>query len=169
MTWDDKTFFSQKNGVIQQQRLCSNRHQVTLTPISDNGRCFAWVFQQELGLRKGTWLPRSRIELLTVIPFIYCWSNNLATIKLCSKELSIGQTTTKDWKNGLRKNCVWWPYQIPKIVRGPGLHARSIKRKKPKAYTGRVLPQQWIFSGICSENKSVHTRVFSCQLLYYII
>ena len=114
--------FFQSYGVIHQQRLCYNGHQMTLSTVSDRWRCNVRQCRQEIGLRKGTWLERSRMESRTVILFIYCWSQNLATIKFCTEELSIGHTIAVDWKNLLREICAWQLLQTPTIVGGPGLH-----------------------------------------------
>lgn len=54
--------FLQSHGVIHQQRLCNNGHQMTLSTVSDRWRCNARQCRQEIGLRKGTWLERSRME-----------------------------------------------------------------------------------------------------------
>ncbi len=55
-----KRFFPKHNGVIHQQWLCSNNPQMTLSAVSDWGRCYAWECRQEIGFRKRTWLERSR-------------------------------------------------------------------------------------------------------------
>ena len=118
--------FLQNHGVIHQQRLCNNGHQMTLSTVSDRWRCNARQCRQEIGLRKETWLERSRMEFRTVILFIYCWSKNLATIKFCSEELSIGHTTAVDWKNFLREICAWQLLQTPTIVGGPGRRVAGV-------------------------------------------
>ena len=91
---------------------------MTLSTVSDRWRCYVRQCRQEIGLRKGTWLERSRMESRTVILFIYCWSQNLATIKFC-----YGHTIAVDWKNFLREICAWQLLQTPTIVGGPGLPA----------------------------------------------
>ena len=149
--------FLQSHGVIHQQRLCSNGHQMTLSTVSDRWRCNARQCRQEIGLRKGTWLERSRMEFRTVILFIYCWSKNLATIKFCWEELSIGHTTAVDWKNFLRDLGAWRALQAATIVGGPGLRVEIDETliSRRKNHSERVLPQQGIFAGICRETKEV--------------
>ncbi|GAA47743.1 hypothetical protein CLF_100748 [Clonorchis sinensis] len=130
---------------------------MTLSTVSDRWRCNARQCRQEIGLRKGTWLEWPRMEFRAVILFIYCWSKNVAKSNFCSEELSISHTTAVDWKNFLREVCTWRLFQTPTVIGGPGLHIEIDETliSHRKNHAGGVLPQQWIFGGICRETKQV--------------
>ena len=89
------------------------------------------------------------MEFRTVILSIYCWSKNLAKIKFCTEELSIGHTTAVDWKNFLREICAWRLLQTPTIVGGPGLHVEINETliSCRKNHAGRVLPSSGFSEG----------------------
>ncbi|KER19597.1 LOW QUALITY PROTEIN: hypothetical protein T265_15494 [Opisthorchis viverrini] len=82
--------FLQRHGVIHQQHICNDGHQMTLSTASD--RCNARQCQQEIGLRKRTWLERSRMEFGTRIVFIYFWFKNLRNYLLALRPLLTGRT-----------------------------------------------------------------------------
>ncbi|KER26468.1 hypothetical protein T265_06320 [Opisthorchis viverrini] len=121
-------------------------------------RCNARQCRYEIGLRKGTWLDRSRMELRIVILFIYCWSKSLGKIKFCSKKLSTSHTTPVDWKKFLRDVCVWQLLQTPTVIGGPGLHVEIdetlISRRKNHA--GRVPFQQSNCGHFDGHNPGLH-------------
>ena len=79
------------------------------------------------------------------------------TIDFCDEELGISSHTTVDWKNFLREVCVWSLLQIPTVIGGTGLHVEINETliSRRKNHTGRILPQQSIFGGICRETKDV--------------
>ncbi len=83
---DENTFFAKHNGVIHQQWLRSTIPQMTLSAVSDCGRCYAWECRQEIGCWKGTWLKSSRMKCRVIMLFICCWSKYLATSKLWSEK-----------------------------------------------------------------------------------
>ncbi len=114
--------------------------------------------QQEIGFWKGTWLERSRLKCRVVVLFIYCWSKNLKTIKLC-------HTTAIDWKEISSwklhlvaftdsKNCrrLRFARQIYDTLISHRLHRASASSTVD-------------FRGICREIKGAQTRIFSWKLL----
>ncbi len=146
-------FFAKHNGVIHQQWLCSNGHQITLSTVSDRRRCYALEDQQEIGFWKWTWLERSRLKYMVVVLFIYCWSKNLITIKFC-------HTTAVDWKEisswKLRlvaftdfKNC-----RRPRFARQIYDTLTSRQKNIHRASSSSTVD----FRGICWETKGAQIR-----------
>lgn len=46
---------------------------------------------------------KSRISFMTPMRFIYCWSNEMTSIKWCEQELNLRVNTVIDWNNQLRE------------------------------------------------------------------
>ncbi len=122
--------------------VCSNGNQMTPSAVSDRRRCYAWKGQQEIGFQKGTWLERSRMKCRIVVLFIYCWSKNLITIKLC-------HTTAVDWKE-----ISSWKLRLVAFTDSKNCRRFRFARQiydtltsRHKTFTGPVLPQQWISEG----------------------
>ncbi len=144
---NDKTFSAKLNGVIHQQWLCSNGHQMTLSAVSDRSRCYAWEGQQEIGFRKGTSLERSTMKCRIVVLFIYCWSKNLTTFKL-------SHTTDVDWKEFLRKIAPGGFYRFRKLS-APQVCTSELWKVNisPQTFHRATSSHQWISEGSAVRQK----------------
>ncbi len=115
---------------------------MSLSAVFDRRKGYALDDQQEIGFWKGSWLERSRMECRVVVLFIYCWSKNLITIKLCHTT-AVDWEEISSWKSRLvaftaSKNCRRFRFARQ-------IYDTLISHRKN--YTGPVLPQQWISEG----------------------
>ena len=60
----------------------------------------------QISVRTDTWLSNSRMNLVTVVRFIYAWSLEATNIKWCRKQLGIEKTCVITWNNNMREVCV---------------------------------------------------------------
>lgn len=97
------------------------------------------------------------MDFRKIVLFLYCWTKQLTSIQFCEDELGISHATTVDWNNFAREVCAWRLLQSPTVIGGDGLHVEIDETliSRRKSHTGRVLPQQWIFGGVCRETKEV--------------
>lgn len=147
--------FLQRRGILHTSRKCSKGHDMNLS-VSDSQerwRCSRRECRQDITIRKDTWLEGSKLSFRQIVMFIYCWSSEMTNVKFTEKELDICQETTVDWNNYLREVCAFHLLQNPIIIGGPGTTVEideSVFTRR-KSNVGRVLPQQWVFGGICRE------------------
>lgn len=154
--------FLQEKGILHARRQCASGHEMSLSVGSERWRCNKRTCRTEIGIRKGTWLEGSRVDFQKVVLFIYCWSKELTSVKFCHEELNLNHNTTVDWNNYLREVCAWRLIQNSTVIGGDGLHVEIDESmfSRRKNAIGRVLPQQWVFGGICRETR----EVFMCMV-----
>jgi len=123
------------------------------TDRQDRWRCRQGACQQDIPVRQGTWLEGSRLSYRQIVLFIYCWSKELTSIKFCENELEIGKGAVVDWNNYLREVCANTLLINPVVIGGPNTTVEIDESlfTHRKSHMGRVLPQQWVFGGICRE------------------
>ena len=58
---------------------------------------------QQVGLRKDNWFEGCRIPFCSALRFIYCWCEELTSVKFCEKQLDLSVKTVIDWNNYMRE------------------------------------------------------------------
>lgn len=148
----------QYKGVLPKRRFCSNGHDMKLFV----GPEVVWKCQirscdsskKSVRMRVGNWFEGSRLSFVSAIRFIYCWSKEYTSIKWCEDELGMNKNTTVDWNSYMREACVHYlTTKMSEKIGGYGLIVEIDESvfSKRKNNVGRLLPQLWIFGGICRQ------------------
>lgn len=148
--------FLQQRGILHNGRLCSKNHEMklALTDRQDRWRCRKMECRQDIPIRKDTWLQGSRLSFRQIVYFIYWWSKEKTSITFCAEELDISLPCVVDWNNYLREVCADTLLRNPVVIGGLNTTVEideSLFSRRKNA-VGRVLPQQWVFGGICRES-----------------
>ena len=151
--------FLQQRGILHNPRNCLNcARPMTLNLRNKGGdrwRCSVRGCRRDIGLRKDTWQEYSNLPYRTVVLFIYSWSREMTSMNYCERELDMSNPTTVDWKNFLREVCAAELLANPVVIGGPGtvVEVDESLFSRRKHHQGRVLPQQWVFGGICRQTR----------------
>jgi transposase-like protein len=147
--------FLQQRGLLHNPRICTNNHRMvlSLTDTRDRWRCSRQECRENVQVRSNTWLQGSKLSFRQIVLFIYCWSKELTTINFCENELLISKSAVIDWNMYLREVCADTLLRNPVVIGGPNTTVEIDESlfTRRKNNIGMVLPQQWVFGGICRE------------------
>ena len=106
------------------------------------------------GIRVYNFLRNSRLPVLSIVKFLRLWADSQTTIKYTMMELNIDKNTVVEWNGYVRQVCGWKVANLLKQpIGGPGMTVEideSLLAKR-KNHKGRMLPEKWLFGGVCRE------------------
>ncbi|XP_029649232.1 uncharacterized protein LOC115222964 [Octopus sinensis] len=165
-TEEDVVSYLQEKGIIPKRKLCANKHYMKKRMRDGTicWRCSHKACGVRISVRRGTWLEGSTLPLKTVVLFLYAWSKELTSIRFCIEELGINHGTAVDYNSYVREICAEDLLRHPVQIGGPGktvdLDEIVFSRSKPNRRS--LLPEQWVFGGVCRETKDVFLYAASC-------
>ena len=149
--------FLQQRGILPNPRHCTAGHQMTLDlrEKGDRWRCRSRGCREEFSLRAGTWLEGSKMSYRQIILHLYGWCYEYTSVKFSSHELNFGKNAIIDYNNYCREICAMSLLANPMVIGGPGKtveidESLYVKRKYNR---GRQFREQWVFGGICREDR----------------
>ena len=103
--------------------------------------------------------PSSKLPFQTILKFAYWWAREEeASIQFLESELKIDDNTVNDLNMYMREVCAYCLLQRQGQIGGTGQTVEideALFTKQRKNNCGKVLPEQWVFGGICRETREV--------------
>lgn len=113
--------------------------------------------EQQASLRVGTWLEKTKLPLVTVVRFLYCWSTcEFKSVSACAKELDVTCSSVMSWSYSLREICLEQLLDEPIVqIGGPNemVEVDECMFKERKNHAGKILPQTHVIGGLCRAKK----------------
>lgn len=111
---------------------------------------FVWGFEKYM-----VYIILFQTPVRIVLLFISYWVKRMTRIKFCAAKLDMTKQTLDDLTHYLREVCAWRIKQNDPMIAGERLvvEIREYAFVHQKNCANQMVPDQWIFCGICRETK----------------
>ncbi|XP_029652239.1 uncharacterized protein LOC115225419 [Octopus sinensis] len=164
----DAVSYLQEKGIIPKIKVCKNKKHYMLKKVRGRNiywRCSHRGCMESVSVRKGTWLEGRTLPLRTVVLFLHSWVKELTSVQFCVEKLGMSHSTAVEYNCFVREICAEDLIRNPVKIGGPGkiVEMDETVFSRLKYNHGEILPEQWVYGGVCLETREVFLYAVPCR------